>query len=158
MEGKKIVTDPNCVTEEAVYFYTPRYYAFDNFSAFAVEIWGRTFPTVEHAYQWRKYRDDNPEIAEQIFNAKSAYATKKIADANKDGYDESWHDIKELCMEEIIRAKVNQHEKLQALLKETGDKMIAENSPVDYFWGVGEDGTGKNVMGKILMKLRSELQ
>lgn len=149
--------DPNYVTDEAVYFYTPRYYAFDNFSAFGVEIWDRYFPTVEHAYQWKKYSESNPDIANQIITARSAYETKKISDANKDSFDISWHEKKLVCMEEIIRAKLDQHEKVKRLLLETEDREIIENSPTDSFWGIGEHGDGENHMGKIWMKLRSEL-
>lgn len=149
--------DLNYVTEDAVYFYTPRFYAFDNFSAFAVEIWDKDFPTVEHAYQWKKYSKSHPEIAEKIYCARSAYATKKISDANKDIVDPSWDAEKLECMEELIRAKVEQHEKLKNLLLETEDKEIIENSPVDYYWGTGKDGTGENHLGKIWMKIRGEI-
>jgi len=33
-----------------------------------------------------------------------------------------------------------------------------ENSPTDYYWGCGKDGTGRNELGKILMKIRSKLR
>lgn len=35
----------------AIKFYTDKYYAFDNFSAHAVEYGGKIYPTSEHAYQ-----------------------------------------------------------------------------------------------------------
>lgn len=149
--------DPNYVTDKAIYFYTPRFYAFDNFSAFAVRVWGKEFSTTEQAYQWKKYSVSSPDIADQILRAKSAYATKKIADAHKEGVDSAWHDEKLTYMEEILRAKIEQHEKIKMLLIETGDRDIIENSPTDYFWGIGEDGTGENQLGKLFMKLRAEL-
>ena len=149
--------DPNYVTEDAVYFYTPRYYAFDNFSAFTIELWGQVFATGEHAYQWKKYSKSNPYLAEQILRAPSAYATKKLSDANKDSVDPAWQGEKLSCMEEIIRAKINQHEKVKSLLLETEDKRIIENSPTDNFWGIGANGSGENRLGKIWMKLRDEL-
>jgi hypothetical protein len=61
-------------------------------------------------------------------------------------------------MEELLRAKLSQHEKTRRLLLETGDKQLIENSAVDYYWGIGADGTGRNTLGKLWMKLRSELQ
>ena len=60
-------------------------------------------------------------------------------------------------MEEILRAKVAQHEKVQRMLRETGTKKIIENSPIDGLWGIGPDGKGENMLGKIWMKIRQDL-
>ena len=60
-------------------------------------------------------------------------------------------------MEEILRAKTEQHEDVRDVLKKTGKRTIIENSPVDSFWGIGHDGKGQNVVGKIWMKIRDEL-
>jgi len=35
---------------------------------------------------------------------------------------------------------------------------ISKDSPRDWFWGVGADGTGNNELGKALMRLRDELR
>ena len=147
--------DFNRETAEAIYFFTPRFYALDNFSAFTVEIWGKVFPTSEHAYQWKKYSLSDPKLAEEIFKATSPHATKKIADANKEKVTVT-HDEKEEFMETILRAKTEQHDKVLRTLLETGEKMIIENSPNDEFWGIG-NGSGKNTLGKIWMKIRNEL-
>ncbi len=151
-------SDPNHVTDKAVYFYTPRYYAFDNFSAFAVELWGNVFTTAEHAYQWKKFDFSHSLTAELILNARSARDTKVIADKHKDEISLTWDEGKMFFMEEILRAKLTQHEKVQALLLETVGKDIIENSPTDSFWGIGEEGKGENHLGKLWMKLRSELE
>jgi hypothetical protein len=37
--------DFNKETEDAIHFYTPIFYAFDNFSPYTVEIWGKKFQT-----------------------------------------------------------------------------------------------------------------
>ena len=153
---KYLSNDLNKETDHAVYFYTPEFYVFDNFSAFAIKIWERIFPTSEHAYQWKKYSDSQPDIAELIFNASSPNATKKIADANKDKVAPGWHEHKTGIMEEILRAKLHQHEKVREALLRTGDREIVENSPADDFWGAGPNGTGRNELGKLWMKLRTE--
>ncbi|MDA8597204.1 NADAR family protein [Candidatus Pacebacteria bacterium] len=157
MSAENKTSDPNYVTAEAVYFYTPRFYAFDNFSAFQIFIWDRTFPTSEHAYQWRKFSEASLEIAAQIFTATNPHEVKKLSDQYADCRDPSWDEIKREIMEEILLAKVTQHEKLVKLLRETDDRAIVENSPTDYYWGIGEDGSGQNHLGKIWMKLRAEL-
>lgn len=150
------ISDYNKETEDAVYFFTPRFYALDNFSAYSVEIWNKKFPTSEHAYQWKKYIDSYPDLADEIFNATSPYAVKKISDANKEKNLLS-REERVIIMETILRAKTEQHEKVQKTLLETGDREIIENSPSDSFWGIGEKGSGENTLGKIWMKIRTEL-
>lgn len=144
----------NKETEDAIYFYTPVFYALDNFSAHIVEIWGKKFQTSEHAYQWKKFAGSNPEIADQIFNATSPNEVKKISDARKGEASPEFHDLKLQIMEEILRAKAAQHEKIRRILKESGTKTIVENSPIDSFWGAGPDGKGENALGKLWMKVR----
>jgi N-glycosidase YbiA len=40
----------------------------------------------------------------------------------------------------------------------TGDEQIVENAPGDYYWGCGVDGSGKNMLGTILMEVRASLR
>jgi len=61
-------------------------------------------------------------------------------------------------VEEILRAKVVQHPEAQEALRKSGNEDIVEDSPTDYFWGEGADGSGQNMLGKIWMKLRDETQ
>lgn len=147
----------NIITADAVYFYTPKFYFLDNFSAFTITIWGKTFPTAEHAYQWKKFSVVAPAVATQIFNAQSPNDTKRISDAHTSLTPSSWQDEKCSVMEEILRIKLAQHPKLREKLAETEDKMIFENSPTDSYWGIGPDGEGQNQLGKLWMKLRTEL-
>lgn len=148
--------DLNRETEDAIYFYTPAFYALDNFSAHAVKIWGIDFPTSEHAYQWKKYSVSCPELAEQILEAGSAHDVKVLSDQNKDKMPSLWHKEKVAVMEEILRAKAAQHEDVRKKLVKSGKRMIIENSPTDSFWGIGPDGKGENMVGKIWMKIREE--
>jgi len=158
MSNSELIRDSNYVTDTGVYFYTPRFYAFDNMSAFSVTIWGYTFMTAEHAYQWKKYSSSHPKLALEILHAPSAYATKKIANAHIDITPADWVEQRVEAMESILRAKMKQHEKLVRLLIETEDRVIYENSPTDNFWGIGSDGMGENTLGKLWMKLRDELK
>lgn len=147
----------NKETKKEVFFYTPVYYPLDNFSAHQVAIWGKVFPTAEHAFQWKKFSSSAPEVAEQIFAATSPHIVKDIADRNKDKMTAEWHDQKVMVMEEILRAKADQHEDVRERLRLTGDRTIIEHSPVDSFWGIGPDGKGENNVGKIWMKIRDGL-
>lgn len=142
--------------ENTVYFFTPAYYPLDNFSAHAISLWGTEFPTAEHAFQWKKF-NDKKDISEEIFRAKSPHLVKNISDIHKSEQPTNWHEKKVQVMEEILRVKAEQHEDVRDMLKKTGDRIIIENSPVDNFWGIGADGNGQNMVGKIWMKIRDEL-
>ncbi len=115
------------------------------------------FPTLEHAYQYRKYQDEHPEVAAKILHAPSPWAAMQVARKHRQKYRADWHDIKVKVMTELTRAKVQQNEDVRACLRATGVKTLIENSPVDDYWGSGPDGDGQNVMGKILMQVRGEL-
>lgn len=59
-------------------------------------------------------------------------------------------------VEEILRAKIAQHSEAREALRESGHEYIVEDSPTDYFWGEGADGSGQNMFGRLWMKLRDE--
>jgi len=56
-----------------------------------------------------------------------------------------------------VRPKFLQHKNLKEKLLKTKGKMIIENSPYDSFWGTGKAGLGFNVLGMILVQLRTQL-
>ena len=39
-----------------------------------------------------------------------------------------------------------------------GDARIVEHTANDAYWGDGGDGSGKNMLGQILMRVREELR
>ncbi len=61
-------------------------------------------------------------------------------------------------MFKAVRAKFTQHPDLRARLLATGNAELVEHTKNDAYWGDGGDGTGENMLGKILMKVREELQ
>lgn len=147
----------NRETDDAIYFFTPAFHPLDNFSAHIIKLWGKFFMTAEHAYQWKKFEITQPDIAEKIFRAPSPHAVKKISDSFKDKTSKSWDKEKISAMEEILRAKANQHEDVREILKRTENRTIYENSPVDSFWGTGPDNNGQNIIGKLWMQIREEI-
>ncbi len=40
----------------------------------------------------------------------------------------------------------------------TGDEPLLEDSPEDFLWGTGRDGSGQNRLGVLLMELRAQLR
>lgn len=118
-------------------------------------IYSRWWDTIEHAYQAQKCA-----LATEY---DAIHQTKKANDARLLGQKvqmrEHWDDIhKDRVMEECVRAKFLQHKNLRDQLMATGDEELIEDSPVDWHWGCGADGTGKNMLGQILMKIRRELK
>lgn len=71
--------------------------------------------------------------------------------------DPKWESKKVDRMREVVQLKAEQDSEFAAELKATGDAELVENSPFDWFWGVGKDGRGKNALGKVLMEVRESL-
>lgn len=141
----------------AINFYTPKFYVFNNFSAHAIDFRGEFYPTAEHAYQAAKCTD--PDGQEAIRRARSPLQAKILANETyRAAKDPNWERKKVAVVEEILRAKLAQHLEARDALRESGHEDIVEDSPTDYFWGEGADGSGQNVFGKLWMKLRDEGQ
>jgi ribA/ribD-fused uncharacterized protein len=137
-------------------FYEGPWYMFSNFSAFSVRWRGHTWPTAEHAYQAAKFTDGG--IAALVRKAPSAHDAKKIAQAHAESVRPDWEIVRVAIMEEIVRAKVDQHPYVAKKLIQSDDLEIIEDSPTDGFWGRGPDYKGLNMLGKIYMKIRAEQQ
>ncbi len=68
-----------------------------------------------------------------------------------------WDIVKDNIMRKAVWAKFTQHEKLKDLLIGTGDAYLAEDSPRDAYWGLGKNGDGENMLGRILNEVRTFL-
>jgi ribA/ribD-fused uncharacterized protein len=140
-----------------VHFYNQWYDVLNNFSANAVKIDGVIYPTGEHAYQAAKCTD--PKGKKEILAATSPLQAKVIANQKYAmAKHANWNEVKLDVMESILRAKLEQHQEVREALLRSGDEEIAEDSPGDTFWGRGTDGRGENQLGKLWMKIRSELK
>ena len=140
-----------------VLFYMQEFYCLDNFSAFKVLWQGTEYMTAEHAYQAAKF-DHLQTMGNYICGASSAHEAKRIAKTFAHHVRPDWSEVRVAVMEDVLRAKMHQHEFVREKLLETGDREIIEDSPKDTFWGRGPNGDGENNVGKIWMKLRAELQ
>src|SRR5215510_9451184 len=99
----------------------------------------------------------DPRGREAIRNARSPSQAKRLANETYGAAkDPDWDGKKMTVLEEILRAKLAQHPEAQEALRESGHEDIVEDSPTDYFWGEGADGSGQNVLGKLWMKIRDE--
>jgi ribA/ribD-fused uncharacterized protein len=127
---------------------------FSTFSAHAVEFEGVLYPTVEHAYHCQRYADE--AVREEIRSARSAIEAWGVSQKYKSKQQTDFDERKAGIMEALCRAKLIQHDDVKQALIESGADVIVKNFP-DSFWGIGNDGTGGNMMGQIWIKLRSEV-
>lgn len=129
---------------------------FSNFARFSVEIDGRTWPTTEHYFQAQKFTGNPRE--EEIRLAASPMIAASMGRSRQFRLRSDWEEVKEQIMYRAVLAKFTQHADLRSRLLATGDVEIVEHSGKDAYWGDGGDGSGKNVLGKILMQVRHELR
>lgn len=115
---------------------------------------GIKYPTSEHAYQAAKTFDKKSKI--------KISELSKPGDAKRFGQKvlmrPDWESIKIQIMEDILRIKFTNKIMRQKLIN-TGDQEIQEgNRWNDRFWGIDlRTGIGKNHLGRILMKIREEI-
>ena len=83
---------------------------------------------------------------------------KPIANAKEAPRREGFEEMKNDYMLEALMLKFSQNEDLKQMLLETGDAELIEHTEEDSYWGDGGDGSGQNVLGKLLMKTRENLR
>ncbi len=147
----------NRETEDTVYFFTSAFYPLDNYSAHQISIWWEKFPTAEHAFQWKKFSTTNPEVAEEIMQAASPEIVKNISIRCQDKIPAHWWQERVKVMSEILYAKTLQHNDTREILLKTGTKKLVENSPIDSFWWLGQNGDWQNMVGEIWEEIRSKI-
>ncbi len=132
------------------------YGEFSNFARFPFEMDSKVWPTSEHYFQAKKFVD--AEHQDAIRAAKSAMIAARMGRSRKRPLRPDWEAVKIQVMREAVFAKFSQNEELKTLLLGTGDAELIEHTTRDHFWGDGGDGSGKNMLGRILMEVRETLQ
>lgn len=142
----------------AIYFYSPHepFGEFSNFSALWINYEGKYFPTLEHYFQAQKFLDH--DYSEKIRKAKTPKEASILGNSRAFKIQEDWDLIRDDIMFNGIKNKFETHPQLGELLLSTGDTLLIENSPYDYYWGIGKTGNGLNKLGTILMRTRVFLQ
>ena len=129
---------------------------FSNFARFPIRLRGKTWPTSEHFFQAQKFAGTPRE--EEVRQAKSPGEAARLGRDREHRLRRDWESAKDDVMREAVRAKFSQHDELRALLLSTGDEILVEHTENDSYWGDGGDGSGKNMLGRILMEVREELR
>lgn len=122
---------------------------------YPVQVWfeGMGYPSSEHAFVAAKTQDMT--IRRVIQRMSTPGAVKKYGRQLRLRPD--WNAYRLVAMENIVRAKFTLNPELKEKLINTGDaELIEGNWWNDTYWGVC-NGVGQNHLGKILMKIREEI-
>lgn len=148
------------MTTETIYFYTANeqpYGCFSNFSAHGFTLDGVYWRTNEHYFQAMKFHHSPKDMAD-VARANTPKLAASIGRDRKRPLRRDWESVKDTVMRRGVLAKFQAHADIREILLGTGEAQLVENSPVDYYWGCGADGSGKNKLGLILMDVRAALR
>jgi N-glycosidase YbiA len=142
-----------------IYFYSTRgtYGCFSNFSAHGLELDGLYWKTSEHYFQAQKFAG-HPEHVEAIRVAKTPKDAATMGRERTRPLRQDWESVKDDVIRKVVLRKFETHEGIRETLLSTGDEDLVEKTSGDYYWGSGTNGTGKNMLGKILMETRAILK
>lgn len=127
-----------------------------NFAPYQIFIDGLIWPSSEHYFQAAKFF--NEEIRAKIRQLNSAMDAATEGRKRSNNIREDWDEIKIDVMRRAIKAKFFQHHDIMQKLLATGEAKLIEHTINDNFWGDGGNGTGKNMLGVLLMELRQNLE
>lgn len=141
------------MNEISFYSKSEEYACLSNFHVAPFKLDGKSWPTVEHFFQAAKSLDecDQERIRLLATPGKAKAAGRKVL------LRPDWERVKEGVMLRALKAKFSDPA-LRARLLETGEAVLVEAAPRDYYWGIGAKRTGKNRLGVLLMQVREELR
>ena len=142
-----------------------------NFFRCKIQVDGREWPHNEAYYQSQK--SENPDYLHEICKREHPAWAKFVGDSrighpkiarkswfrkHPDDLRADWDMIKVEVMRKALHAKFFQNERLKLALLNTDQAELVEDSRSDFIWGCGEDGSGGNMLGILLMEVRSQIQ
>lgn len=142
-----------------IYFYVERekpYGCFSNFSGHGFMLDELYWATSEHYFQAQKFVD-TPYL-EKVRQIKTPKDAANMGRNRSLPLRADWEQVKDDVMQKAVLQKFSTHADIREILLATEDKVLVENSPIDYYWGCGKDGSGKNKLGQILMAVREILR
>jgi ribA/ribD-fused uncharacterized protein len=132
------------------------YGCFSNFSLHPFDKNGIIWPTSEHYFQAQKFAGTAHEEALRL-----APTPKELVKMGRDRsrpLRKDWDQVKDDIMYDALMAKFTAHPELREILLATGDAQLVEHTDKDNYWADGGDGTGKNMLGILLMRLRDHFR
>lgn len=141
----------------AIYFYkiNEEYGCFSNFSHHGFIIDGKWWMTSEHFFQAKKF--DGTVYEEKIRLLDNPMRAADMGRNHMLPLRKDWEDVKDDIMRKAVIEKFTQNLDIKKILIQTGEQELVEKTSTDYYWGCGADGSGKNMLGLILMETRKKL-
>lgn len=156
------------LTDKYIFFYGNKDH-FSNFYQTKFIVNGINFSCGEQFIMYNKAILFNDiDIATQIINESDPVKIKKLGRKVKNFNDNIWSKMREQIAYNGLYAKYKQNIILHDYIIETDMLKIVEASPIDKIWGIGlgiydiqiedkKNWKGSNILGKILMNVRSQL-
>lgn len=138
-----------------IYFYLARekpYGCFSNFSSHGFLLDELYWATSEHYFQAQKFM--GTPYLEKVRQMKTPKDAANMGRNRSLPLRSDWEQVKDDVMGKAVLQKFKTHADIREILLSTADEVLVENSPVDYYWGFGKDGSGKNKLGQILIEIR----
>lgn len=126
---------------------------FSNMVVDPIYIEARLWPSVENYYQAMKSTDRD---VQEIIRAASPSGAKSLG--KKVILRKDWEQIKESKMKHALSIKFSNMPWFDLLMATNDTQLIEWNNWGDKYWGVTENGVGKNRLGVLLMELRDEFK
>lgn len=153
-----VIDAPKFQAQATLHFYrtTGPLGCFSNFSRHAFTLDGKSWPTSEHYFQAKKFDDES--YSESIRRQTTPALAAKMGRNRRVHLRQDWESVKDHVMLDAVRAKFEQNAVIAQVLLGTHSAILVEHTSADSYWGDGGDGNGKNMLGKILMKVREQLR
>ena len=138
--------------ENKILFYrvNDRYGIFSNFYKCGFFIDGKYWPTAEHFFQAQKFNDE--ALREKIRKLSSPMDAAILGRDRANTLRDDWEGVKDNIMRLAVMEKFKQNDEARDILLATNDFVLVEHTKNDSYWGDGGDGSGKNMLGNILME------
>lgn len=134
------------------------YGAFSMLSPHPITVRHHTYPSVHHFFLCERFKGTGVETevrtATSLWEVDRQVRRGEAAGLQRDDWDKVKADVMLLA----TYYKFKQNADAQTLLLQTGAKTIVDHTAADSYWGDGGDGSGKNLLGVILMAVRKRLQ
>ncbi len=111
--------------------------------------------TAEHYYQASKYKQ--LPYAKKIVLAVDGEQAHHLGNRWYKRKVNGWKKQRQLYMTRALFRKVKEYSDVEQALLDTGDALLVETSQYDYFWGLGRDQRGENMLGRVWMDIRKKL-
>lgn len=137
--------------------HDPQYGVLSPLSPHPLVVRHQQYPSLHHYFLCERFAG-SPAVA-KLQNAASVWELERlVTEAEEQRWQRAdWNRVKIDAMLLGAYCKFKQNDGPRRVLLETEQAVLVDHTPLDDFWGDGGDGSGKNIMGVVLMAVRERL-